>query len=91
MSNQREVRKNEHVKLALAQNTSNISDFDRVHFVHHAIPNIDMNDVDLSANFPDFNLSKALFINAMTGGSEWTMEINQSLPMLQKQSASPWQ
>lgn len=89
MSNQREVRKNEHVKLALAQNTSNISDFDRVHFVHHAIPNIDMNDVDLSANFPDFNLSKALFINAMTGGSEWTMEINQKLAHVAKAVGIP--
>ena len=89
MANQREVRKNEHVKLALAQNSSRISDFDRVHFVHHAIPNIDTNEVDLVSNFPDFKMSKALYINAMTGGSEWTMEINQKLAYVAKAVGIP--
>lgn len=87
--NKREMRKNEHVKLALAQSSLPISDFDRIHFVHHAIPSINTCDVSMSSEFPDFQLSKALYINAMTGGSEWTLEINQKLAQVAREVGIP--
>lgn len=87
--NQREMRKNEHVKLALAQSSLPISDFDRIHFVHHAIPNINTRDVTMVSQFPDFQLSKALYINAMTGGSDWTLEINQKLAQVAREVGIP--
>lgn len=89
--NQREMRKNEHVKLALAQSSLPISDFDRIHFVHHAIPNMNTRDVTMVSQFPDFQLSKALYINAMTGGSDWTLEINQNWHKSHAKSVYPWQ
>ncbi|UEX90491.1 type 2 isopentenyl-diphosphate Delta-isomerase [Staphylococcus ratti] len=89
MENQREIRKNEHVKLALAQNTAPMSDFDRIHFVHHAIPNINKDEVSLLSTFSDFKLTKALYINAMTGGSNWTLEINQKLARIAKEVGVP--
>ena len=43
--NKREQRKNEHVEIAMAQQDATISDFDEIRFVHHSIPNIDVDDV----------------------------------------------
>ncbi len=35
---QREQRKNEHVEIAMSQKDALVSDFDKVRFVHHSIP-----------------------------------------------------
>ena len=76
----REQRKNEHVEIAMAQPESIQSDFDRVRFVHHSIPSIAVSDVDLSVSFDDaWTLKHPLYINAMTGGSKWTQQINEKL------------
>ena len=78
----REQRKNEHVEIAMAQKDATISDFDEIRFVHHSIPNIDVDDVDLTSNLKDFTLNQPLYINAMTGGSEWTKQINEKLAVI---------
>ena len=46
--------------------------FDRVRFVHHSIPNINVDEVDLTSRTTDFDMTYPIYINAMTGGSEWT-------------------
>lgn len=68
----REQRKNEHVEIAMAQQDASISDFDEMRFVHHSIPNIDVADVNLQSELQDFTMKQPIYINAMTGGSEWT-------------------
>lgn len=79
-ANLRSQRKNEHVQHTLNQKNQNmISDFDKVHFVHHSLPGINLNDVDLSTTIGDMELSVPLYINAMTGGSSWTKSINEKL------------
>lgn len=78
--NLRSQRKNEHVQHALEQNPQNIiSDFDKVHFVHHSMPAIDLDEVDLSGTLGDMKFPVPLYINAMTGGSSWTKSINEKL------------
>ena len=39
---QREQRENEHVEIAMSQKDALVSDFDKVRFVHHSIPSIDV-------------------------------------------------
>ncbi|GAB3068016.1 type 2 isopentenyl-diphosphate Delta-isomerase [Salinicoccus sesuvii] len=76
----RSQRKDEHVRHALNQNIDGIdSDFNHVHFVHHSIPSFNMEEVDLSTRIGPLEISQPLYINAMTGGSEWTRTINGKL------------
>lgn len=82
----REQRKNEHVEIAMAQQDATISDFDEIRFVHHSIPNIDVDDVDLTSDLTDFTLNQPLYINAMTGGSEWTKQINEKLAVIARET-----
>ena len=78
--NLRSQRKNEHVQHALNQKPQNvISDFEKVHFVHHSMPAINLDEVDLSASIGDMRFTVPLYINAMTGGSSWTKSINEKL------------
>ena len=41
----------------MAQQDQPVSDFDKIRFVHHSIPSIDVEDVDLATHFGDFKLS----------------------------------
>ncbi|MBU0438244.1 type 2 isopentenyl-diphosphate Delta-isomerase [Staphylococcus casei] len=82
----REQRKNEHVEIAMAQSDSTISDFDEIRFVHHSIPNIDVENINLQSQLKDFTLEHPLYINAMTGGSEWTKQINEKLGVIARET-----
>lgn len=82
----REQRKNEHVEIAMAQSDSTISDFDEIRFVHHSIPNIDVENINLQSQLKDFTLEHPLYINAMTGGSEWTKQINEKLAVIARET-----
>lgn len=84
--NKREQRKNEHVEIAMAQGDATISDFDEIRFVHHSIPSVDVDDIDLTSQLKDFTLDQPLYINAMTGGSEWTKQINEKLAVIARES-----
>jgi isopentenyl-diphosphate delta-isomerase len=53
--------------------------FEDVHLMHNALPECDMERIDLSAHFLDFRLRSPLFIAAMTGGHPGTVEINRRL------------
>lgn len=84
--NKREQRKNEHVEIAMAQGDATISDFDEIRFVHHSIPSVDVDDIDLTSQLKDFTLDQPLYINAMTGGSEWTKQINEKLVVIARET-----
>ena len=83
---QREQRKNEHVEIAMAQSDAPQSDFDRVRFVHHSIPSINVDEVDLTSRTTDFDMTYPIYINAMTGGSEWTKQINEKLAVVARET-----
>ena len=53
--------------------------FDDVHLVHCALPECDMDAIDLSVEFLGKRLSSPLFIAAMTGGHTDTAEVNRVL------------
>ena len=58
----REQRKNDHVEIAMAQTDAPRSDFDKIRFVHHSIPDIDVSDVDLTSHLTDFTLDYPIYI-----------------------------
>ncbi|MDT3982314.1 type 2 isopentenyl-diphosphate Delta-isomerase, partial [Staphylococcus ureilyticus] len=45
-----------------------------------------VSDVNLEHSLKDFTLSQPLYINAMTGGSEWTKQINEKLAIVARES-----
>ncbi|KUO97438.1 type 2 isopentenyl-diphosphate Delta-isomerase [Ferroacidibacillus organovorans] len=76
----REQRKWQHVELALrAGARPATSDFDDVRLVHRSLPETAVEDVRLDTMLGGLALSHPLLINAMTGGSTRTGEVNREL------------
>ncbi|HOU14295.1 MAG TPA: type 2 isopentenyl-diphosphate Delta-isomerase [Anaerolineae bacterium] len=83
MSNrQTGLRKDEHVRINLEEDVS----FDQVttglehfRFTHQAVPECDLADVDTAADFLSHRLTFPLLIASMTGGTQWTGDINRVL------------
>lgn len=76
-------RKDDHIAYALAQQVKH-NDFDRFRFVHTSIPSTSLESIDLSTTLGPFTLKVPFFINAMTGGSQQSLEINEKLSKLAK-------
>lgn len=79
-------RKNEHVSLSENFYSDGDSSFKDLHFVHHSFPGMDVADVDLTTYLGEMKFSLPFFINAMTGGSEWTGKLNQNLAILARET-----
>lgn len=77
----RSQRKDDHVRLALAQKDFH-NDFDLVRIVHQSLPNLDYADVDPSVKLFDRQFGYPIYINAMTGGSKKTLETNRKLALI---------
>lgn len=63
--------------LANARDTS--AGFDRVHFEHCALPELDLSDIDLSTDFLGKSLRRPFLISSMTGGHLHAARINAVL------------
>ena len=63
-------RKREHVELSVNQdvNYNKRSGFDQYDFIHNALPEVNLSDVDLTASLLGRKFSFPLFISSMTGG-----------------------
>ena len=73
-------RKAEHIALALdARMQFEVSFFSRYRFEHVALPEIDMDEIDLSVQFLGRRLAAPLLISCMTGGTEEATRINHHL------------
>ncbi|HEX6900430.1 MAG TPA: type 2 isopentenyl-diphosphate Delta-isomerase [Thermoanaerobaculia bacterium] len=73
-------RKAEHIRLALddrMQLGRNV--FDEYRFEHEALPEIDIEEIDLSVEFLGRRLAAPLLISCMTGGTEQAGLINRNL------------
>ena len=53
--------------------------------MHHSIPNINVDEVDLTSRTTDFDMTYPIYINAMTG-SEWTKQINAKLAVVARET-----
>lgn len=85
-------RKDDHVALALQQQTSVNAlhnEFDDVAFVHHALSAIDHSLVTLSTEVAEFTWQNPFYINAMTGGTPRTGALNRELAIAARELNIP--
>jgi isopentenyl-diphosphate delta-isomerase len=77
-----ESRKAEHLRVCLEEDVRAAgisSGFERFRFVHQALPEMDLSDVDLSTGFLDHDLAAPILISSMTGGTAEAGRINTNL------------
>ena len=77
-----QLRKKEHLELCLDAGGAPYPSggvFDRYAFVHNALPEIDMAEIDPSTTFLGKSLRAPLLISSMTGGFELAREVNKNL------------
>ena len=75
-----EQRKSEHVNIILQENVSAEYNFwSDVHLLHKALPEIDLDDIDVSCTLLGHKLAAPLVISSMTGGFGMAREINTNL------------
>ncbi|WP_172369155.1 type 2 isopentenyl-diphosphate Delta-isomerase [Sporosarcina jiandibaonis] len=75
-------RKSEHIQIALEEKVTGHSistGFERVSFLHNALPEIDFEEISIHANFLDFECKTPFLISSMTGGAEFAEKINRNL------------
>ncbi len=75
-------RKKEHLELCLdteSVTTSSGTGLDRYRFVHNALPELDIDEIDLSGTFLGRQLKAPILISSMTGGFELARKVNRNL------------
>ena len=73
-------RKLDHLRICLDENIeSGSTGFEDIRLVHNALPDADMDRLDLSTTFLGKRLGSPLFLSAMTGGHPDTTEVNATL------------
>jgi isopentenyl-diphosphate delta-isomerase len=81
-------RKDDHIQFALAQSTIS-NDFDKVRFIHHAFPETNVDEIDLTSSLFNRTFPFPFYVNAMTGGSEQAGILNQRFARLAKHFQIP--
>ena len=77
-----ENRKADHIRICLEEDVSGrgvTSGFERYRFVHQALPDINLRDVDTSTEVWGRRIKLPLLISSMTGGASRAEEINRNL------------
>ncbi|KAA0020140.1 type 2 isopentenyl-diphosphate Delta-isomerase [Antrihabitans cavernicola] len=87
-------RKDDHVRLAVEQHHQRgagveVNQFDDVRFVHDALAGIAESAVSLTTEVAGTDWAAPLYINAMTGGSTRTGEVNRGLAIAARQTGVP--
>ncbi len=78
--NQTERRKAEHVDIAINEDVRASYNFwDDVRLIHNALPEIDIDDIDISTRFLEKKLKAPIIISGMTGGYRGGKKINEVL------------
>ncbi len=73
-------RKIEHLKIPLEYDVQHSKNyFNDIKLIHHPIPEIDFEDIDLSVKFFNKKISAPICISAITGGHPISKEINEIL------------
>ena len=75
-------RKQWHIEQALRQQAAPVAaahPFDRIRLTHNALPDVNFDEIDLSAEFFGQSMASPMFVSAMTGGIDWANDINRAL------------
>ncbi len=81
MADEVQQRKAEHVSVALGQDVSapQRANWNDIQFVHQALPEVDLDEIDTSVNFLGRTLRYPIFISSLTGGHPDVTSINRNL------------
>src|SRR6266699_1551235 len=81
MTDEVKQRKIEHVNIALGQDISaaQSANWNDVQFVHQALPEVDLDEIDTSVTFLGQKLRYPIFISSLTGGHPDVTSINGNL------------
>ena len=80
-------KKDDHVYLAEKFHVEQReSDFDNLRFVYNSFPEMSLAEANIKTSFASFNLDNPFFINAMTGGSDKTKEVNEKLATVARET-----
>lgn len=77
-----EQRKSDHIRINLEEDVNFrqlTTGLEHYHFLHQALPEIDLADIDTSVSFLGKTLKAPLLISSMTGGTEQARQINLTL------------
>ncbi len=77
-----EERKSDHIRINLEEDVEFkklTTGLENYHFLHRALPEIDLAQIDSSVSFLDKRLKAPLLISSMTGGTEQAQMINRTL------------
>jgi len=80
----RSVRKKEHIENYLKTCFQGDTLFGDVFIEHNALPNLNFDEIDTKIEFLGKTIDFPIMLNAMTGGSELTGEINRDLAQIAK-------
>jgi len=73
-------RKEEHLKICLEKDVNAAHNYwDDLHFIHHSIPNFDLEEVDITIDLFGKRLKAPIIISGMTGGCESGKRVNENL------------
>ena len=81
MTDEVKQRKIEHVNIALGQDISvaQRANWNDIQFVHQALPEVDLDEIDTSVSFLGHTLRYPIFISSLTGGHNDVTSINRNL------------
>jgi isopentenyl-diphosphate delta-isomerase len=81
-------RKADHIRINLEEDVDSglTSGLERFHFIHQALPEIDLEKVALNLRIFGKSLQAPILISSMTGGTEQARRINQTLAIAAQES-----
>jgi isopentenyl-diphosphate Delta-isomerase len=87
MTDEVKQRKIEHVSVALGQDVAapQRANWNDIQFVHQALPEVDLDEIDTSVNFLGHTLRYPIFISSLTGGHPDVTNINWNLARVAEQ------
>lgn len=77
-------RKAQHIDIVLQKNVQGrgvTTGLETYRFIHHALPELDFQEIDTSTTFLSKNLQTPFLVSSMTGGTDISSSINRNLAM----------
>ncbi|MCX8163385.1 MAG: type 2 isopentenyl-diphosphate Delta-isomerase [Candidatus Micrarchaeota archaeon] len=84
-------RKDQHIKIAKNKNSqyNSTTGFEEIEFIHCALPELDLEKIELQTNFLGKKISMPMMIGSMTGGTALAKKINQALAKAAEEELVP--
>jgi isopentenyl-diphosphate delta-isomerase len=82
MSSDTGIRKDDHIRISLEEDVTfnqTRTGLARYRFIHQALPELDLDDVDTSTSFLGHKLAMPVLIASMTGGTDQAGHLNRTL------------